>query len=204
MTVHHGRIFSTAPPPAFTPTPMGTGGAGTPTTPEPLEPALGRLHVNGSSRKKSDDIIHPYLCFGFKIQDQIVYLSDVSHIPEDAWEIIHDKGGRDGPLPLCVLDCLSLKGHISHFGLGKAISTARQIAATRTYFTGFSHAVSHDEYVKLTEVVGGEKVDESTLTEKEKEGLTLIEPGEAIWVRPAHDGLRVTLDQGLLLDDTYM
>jgi len=203
FSVHHGRIFSPVPSPAFMFTPEGTGTTTTPS--EPLEQALDLLSVNGSAQKKNDDIIHPYLCFGFKIQDEIVYLSDVSHIPEDAWAIIHNKKGREGrPLPLCILDCLHLSPHTSHFGLHESITAARQISATRTYLTGFSHKLSHDEYVKITEVVGGATVDESSLTDMEKQGLELIETGgEAFWVRPAHDGLRVILDEGVPRDDTY-
>ncbi|KAJ4000270.1 beta-lactamase-like protein [Lentinula boryana] len=211
FSVHHGRIFSATPPPAYLPTPKGlTGGTATPVTPsEPLEQALRSLFVNeaGSVQKKVDEIIQPYFCFGFKIQDEIIYLSDVSYIPEDAWSIIRDsKQRREGrPLPLCILDCLGLRSHTSHFGLEQSVATAREISAVRTYILGFSHIVSHEEYVTITEAVGGAaKVkDENALTEYERKGLTLIGSGEPLWIRPAHDGLRVIIDQDTVRDDTY-
>ncbi|KAJ3926555.1 MAG: beta-lactamase-like protein [Lentinula lateritia] len=210
FSVHHGRIFSTIPPPAYLPTPSGmTGGTVTPALhSEPLEQALRLLSVNGTDPQKNakEPVIQPYLCFGFKIQDEIVYLSDVSHIPEEAWSIIHGaKQRREGrPLPLCILDCLGLRSHTSHFGLEQSVAVAREISATRTYLLGFSHIVSHQEYVTITEAVGGAKVvDENTLTENEQKGLDLIGSGEPFWIRPAHDGLRVVIDNGLLRDDTY-
>lgn len=186
-----------------------TGGTVTPALhSEPLEQALRLLSVNGTDPQKNakEPVIQPYLCFGFKIQDEIVYLSDVSHIPEEAWSIIHGaKQRREGrPLPLCILDCLGLRSHTSHFGLEQSVAVAREISATRTYLLGFSHIVSHQEYVTITEAVGGAKVvDENTLTENEQKGLDLIGSGEPFWIRPAHDGLRVVIDNGLLRDDTY-
>ncbi|KAF9066089.1 beta-lactamase-like protein [Rhodocollybia butyracea] len=197
--VHHGRVFSPVPPPAFLPTPgMLISGATTPAVhshSEPLDRALGKLLINESHKT---DVIHPYLCFGFKIQDQIVYLSDVSHIPDDAWR---EEGH---PLPLCILDCLNLKTHTSHLGLEQSIATARRIGATRTYLLGFSHKVSQEEYVTITEAVGGADIDESALSVSEKEGLGMIGVGEPFWIRPAHDGLRVVVDRGLVRDDTFL
>jgi hypothetical protein len=35
-----------------------------------------------------NETIHPYICFGFKIQDALVYLSDVSYIPEGTWSML--------------------------------------------------------------------------------------------------------------------
>ncbi|KAJ3772840.1 beta-lactamase-like protein [Lentinula raphanica] len=210
--VHHGRIFSAKPPPGYLPTPRGfTGGTATPATPsEPnLEQALRSLSVNETGSllpKKPEEIIQPYFCFGFKIQDEIIYISDVSYIPEDAWSIIREaKQRREGrPLPLCILDCLGLRPFTSHFGIEQSIATAREIGAIRTYILGFSHMVSHDEYVTITEAVEGVKAkDEDALTENEKKGLGVIGSGEPVWIRPAHDGLRVIIEGDVVRDDTY-
>ncbi|KIK71381.1 hypothetical protein GYMLUDRAFT_33540 [Collybiopsis luxurians FD-317 M1] len=202
FSVHHGRIFSQAPPPGYVPTPGAGGGSMTPSE-LPLEQEMRHLSVNGKP-KKQDDVIHPYLCLGFKIQDEIIYLADVSYIPDDAWAIINDSQGREGrPLPLCILDCLTLHPHMSHFGFEQSIAHARKIGASRTYLLGFSHQVTHDEYVTITEAVGGAELDESKLTKSEKEGLEQIGTGDPLWVRPAHDGLRVVIEQGLVRDDTY-
>lgn len=150
------------------------------------------------------ETIHPYICWGFKIDDSVVYLSDVSHIPDDSWPVLESVSGK---LPVFVLDCLYLQPHTSHYGLAQALATARKVAARRTYLVGFSHAVSHNEYVTLGEAIGGKLIeDKSQLTDKEQEGLAIIEEGEGekVWVRPGHDGLRVCVDcQGAVSDDSY-
>ncbi|KAI3622289.1 metallo-beta-lactamase family protein [Moniliophthora roreri] len=198
FSVHHGRIFSVLPCPAYTPTPNETGEAA------PAE-AMKKLHVNGSDTLKPPDTpqetVQPYFSLGFRIGDHIVYLSDVSHIPESAWPIILERKD-DRPLPVCILDCLGLRRHTSHFGLDQTVEAARKIGAQRTYILGFSHAVSHDEYVTITEVLGGNTKDESSLSDIEKKGIELLGAGEAIWMRPAHDGLRVFIDEQLR-DETY-
>jgi len=164
--------------------------------------------------------IHPYICWGFKIDDSLVYLSDVSFIPDDS--VLKSVSGN---LPVFVLDCLGLEKHISHFGLVDALDTALKVAARRTYLTGFSHKVSHDEYVTLSEFIqrGGNGITTDTprLTARVHEGLALIQKyygdlllphqqaminmgKEGIWLRPAHDGLRVFISaEGVISDETY-
>ena len=165
------------------------------------------MNISGAASPKPSDqtlqkLIQPYFCFGYKIQDQLVYISDVSHIPDSAWTIIRDNKDNKR-LPVCVLDCLGLKRHTSHFGLDQSVATAREIGAVRTYFLGFSHRVSHEEYVTITEVLGGMTAPEE-LSEAEKQGILLLGEGEKIWARPAHDGLRVLVDAtGDVRDVTY-
>jgi hypothetical protein len=164
--------------------------------------------------------MHPCICWGFKIDDSVVYLSDVSYIPDDS--VLKSVSGT---LPVFVLDCLCLDPHISHFGLVDALDTALKVAATRTYLTGFSHRVSHNEYVTLGEVIqrGSDVVttDAVQSTAQVQDGLAriknyyaglpslhqqgLIDKGkEGIWLRPAHDGLRVFVSaEGIVSDETY-
>ncbi|TFK76751.1 hypothetical protein BDN72DRAFT_754178 [Pluteus cervinus] len=208
FSVHHGRVFSTVPPPGFMPTPSAT----TPSTPTKSADPLPKTRP-GSPENPSvavtkaepaapaTEVIHPYLCFGFKFGSQLVYISDASHIPDDVWPIITSTASS--PLPVLVLDCLRLRPHTSHFGLHTSIETSRRIDAKRTYWTGFSHDVAHDEYVTITEVVGGAQKDDEKLTEAEKAGLELIGQGKNIWVRPAHDGLRVFIDGTGVRDESY-
>jgi len=208
--VHHGRIFSTSPPPAFAPTPIAT----VPSTPTRIaSPTPRSLEIAGQQSME----IHPYICWGFKIDDSVVYLSDVSHIPDDS--ILRSVSET---LPVLVLDCLNLTGHISHFGLVDALETTLKVAAQRTYLTGFSHRVSHDEFVTLGEVIGrgsnAVTLDMSQSTGQVQEGMALIKKcyaglsspaliitgKEGIWLRPAHDGLRVFVsEEGVVGDETY-
>jgi hypothetical protein len=72
------------------------------------------------------------LCFGFIFGDFMVYMSDVSHIPEDAWKTIQSRSpaslSLDGSgsgheistqarYKVLIVDCLKLEPHTSHFGL---------------------------------------------------------------------------------------
>lgn len=142
--------------------------------------------------------IRPYMCLGFVIQNSAIYLSDVSHIPEDVWEMFgrsaEDKEQQAAVPPVFVLDCLRLQPHTSHLGIADAVAVARRMGAQRTYLTGFGHEVSHDEYVTILETVNGRKADHQ-LTSTEKQGLALIAEGKPIWMRPAYDGLRVFVSE---------
>ncbi|PBK98838.1 hypothetical protein ARMGADRAFT_960480 [Armillaria gallica] len=143
----------------------------------------------------------PFLSFGFKISNQLVYISDASHIPEESWNVITPK--TSGHVPVCVLDCLQLEPHTSHFRLAQSVSVARRICATRTYLTGFCHAATHEEYVSMGEIVGGALKAQGEMAALNAKGFS-VEKGDAIWIRPAHDGLRVTVDDGVVWDETYL
>ncbi len=148
--------------------------------------------------------IRPYFCLGFIIQDAVVYLSDVSHIPEDVWSLFKrsaDDDRRSPVPPVFVLDCLRLQSHTSHLGLADAVEVARRMGAQRTYLTGFGHEVSHEEYVTIGEVLGGKQKEKERLTSVERQGLQLIEAGEDLWLRPAFDGLRVFVSEDLTVRD---
>jgi phosphoribosyl 1,2-cyclic phosphodiesterase len=198
--VHHGRLFATAPPPGSLPTPQGTSpstprGSGT-SSPQLIEPPL------EDATKK----IYPYLCFGFKIADAVVYISDVSHIPEDTWSILEEPSPNwVGSVPVFICDCLRLHPHTSHFGLKEAVAVIRRLGATRTYLTGFGHEVSHDEYVRIGEVAGqDEQVAGPGFSEIEKRGVELMGPGKPVWMRPAYDGLKVLVSsEGTVRDECY-
>ena len=148
--------------------------------------------------------IQPYLCFGFNVADTVVYLSDVSYIPEDVWSLLNrptrDDSRAPGP-PVLVLDCLRLTPHTSHLGVAQSIEIARRMEAARTYLLGFGHEVSHEEYVTITEAVGGRMKHKAALTANEKEGIALIPDGESVWVRPAYDGLRIYVSEDLQVGD---
>lgn len=91
-------------------------------------------------------------------------------------------------------------------GLAESIAAARKIGASRTYLTGFGHEVSHEEYVTITEYVGmGETASKRPLSDVEKEGIQLVQGGpHGIWVRPAHDGLKVVVaGTGSVVDTSY-
>ncbi|TFK36806.1 beta-lactamase-like protein [Crucibulum laeve] len=204
FAVHHGRVFSVAPPPAYISTPNAT----LPSTPDKKTMSLPCRNTTSATNgvKNRDDeekVIYPYLSYGFKVQERLAYISDVSFIPDDIWPILRC-GNSNGSLPILALDCLRLLPHTSHVGLAGALAIAQRINASRTYLTGFGHEVSHEEYVTIGEVVGGAEIPLERLTEVEKQGLELVGEEKGFWVRPAHDGLRVLVaSDGRVKDETY-
>lgn len=195
-TVHHGRIFGTLPPPGSAPTP--TTLPSTPTKAK-MDVALPIETMDVTSKVPK---IHPYICYGFKIQDRLVYISDVSHIPDDTWSLL--ERNQNGTHPVLVLDCLRLLKHTSHFGINEAVTNARRLGAKRTYCTGFGHEVSNEEYETIFKALGGEAKIPTELTKFEKRGISLIDEGKSLWMRPAFDGLRVWISEdGTVIDEGY-
>ncbi|KAJ7814118.1 beta-lactamase-like protein [Mycena olivaceomarginata] len=134
-----------------------------------------------------------------QFKEDLVYISDCGAIPDEAWSALLPASGRQ--LPVCILDCLHLRSHPSHFGLEQSVEAARKIGAKRTYLLGFSHEVAHDEYVGILQAIGGEPPADPT--ENELKGLGMIGEGDPIWVRPAHDGLKIEISPEQVRDLTY-
>ncbi|KAJ7785884.1 beta-lactamase-like protein [Mycena metata] len=195
--VHHGRLFLTPAPVASLETAVANMALKHATI---VEEGPGTI-AEAAKVPEEQEIIVPYMCFAFRIQEDIVYISDCGAIPDEAWAALLPASGRQ--LPVCILDCLHLRSHPSHFGMEQSVQAARRIGAKRTYLLGFSHEVAHDEYVRITEVIGGGEPPADP-TESEVKGLEMIGEGEPIWVRPAHDGLRIEISPDKLVkDETY-
>jgi len=184
--VHHGRCSVYNRPKGSLPTPTATS----PPTPEQLEPT-----------------IQPYICHAFLIQESIIYMGDVSHIPEETWALLGRGEGNPDPqrqYSAIVLDCLRPATHVSHFGLGQSVSAARRFGAVRTYLTGFGHEIAFDEYAHIGEILGGAPLpNDDSLTSGERKCLDVIDKGDPLWIRPAHDGLRVSISGLSVRDDTF-
>lgn len=216
--VQHGRLWAaSAPPVEFPPTPA-TSLSTTPEQPstpkiDPVSslPALSAIPTVSprpapASANDSQGVpeLHPYLCHAFKIQDSVIYLSDVSWISEESWTVLNQpsKGDPSHQYAVAIVDCLRPVAHISHYGIREAVNVARRINAQRTYLIGFGHEVSHDEYVTVGEYVGGKAVENPT--EKEKYCIDMVDEGRHIWLRPSHDGLRFEVSRsGIVRDNNY-
>ena len=148
--------------------------------------------------------LYPYLCHAFKIQDSVIYLSDVSWISDESWAVIKQPS-VDNPshrYAVAIVDCLRPIAHVSHYGIKEAVNVARRINAQRTYLTGFGHEVSHEEYVTIGEYVGGKTIDNPTATEKYC--INRVDEGKEVWLRPSHDGLRFEVsNEGVVKDNGY-
>lgn len=78
--------------------------------------------------------------FGYRIGD-FTYITDANSIAPE--EIEKCKGTE-----VLVLNALRHEKHVSHFTLSEAIEIAREIGATRTYFTHISHQLGRHEEVE--------------------------------------------------------
>ena len=127
-------------------------------------------------------------------------MGDVSHIPEDTWTHL-----LSAPRSVVVLDCLRPEFYVSHFGLGEAVEAARRLKPTRTYLTGLGHEITFDEYTRVGRILEGATEErEGDLTVGEQECLSMVKDGEGLWLRPAHDGLRVWIsNDGEVRDETH-
>lgn len=135
---------------------------------------------------------------GFKIHDSLVYISDVSHIPEDVWTLLEspaDSTSISRPPAVLVLDCLRIQPHTSHFGLKQAMEAVRRLKAQRSYFVGFTHDHTHEDYADVLCAVGEGKRSKFPSTEPEllRRAFEAAGEGEPRFVRPAHDGLRLLI-----------
>ncbi|CAG8614925.1 1991_t:CDS:2, partial [Paraglomus occultum] len=119
----------------------------------------------------------PYIYVGFRF-DNISYVSDCNFIPKETLEKMEGS-------EIVILDALDREKHSSHFSIGQAIDTSRNLnpKPKRTYLVGFAHRIEH---YSLT---------------REMEELQKNEPD--LWVRPAHDGLRVGMEE-LLPKQSYL
>ncbi|THH11772.1 hypothetical protein EW145_g440 [Phellinidium pouzarii] len=199
--VHHGRVFSRSPPPGHLPSPTYTA----PTTPisgrnSPLPPTIASPcydHTN-SVNEVGQAKPSPYFCMGFKFQDAMVYISDVSYIPEDTWSMLlapNTLNEQKHSPTVFVLDCLRIEPHASHFGLKQAMEAVRRLGASRSYLVGFTHDMTHDDYTEIFQSVG--EVKGGASTDIVRRAMDIAGDGEPQWVRPAYDGLRLLISADL-------
>ncbi|CEQ43162.1 SPOSA6832_05065, partial [Sporobolomyces salmonicolor] len=107
------------------------------------------------SDSEAFDLLGPYFCMGFLFDAKILYLSDVSYIPEEVWSRLSEeldlpfsspslttgvgqlapsvKQSNKPRLQALVVDCLRIEPFTSHFGLGQAVQTATRLGADKTY-----------------------------------------------------------------------
>ncbi|BGP03990.1 metallo-beta-lactamase domain containing protein [Rhodotorula toruloides] len=113
----------------------------------------------------------PYPCLGFLFDSQLAYISDVSHIPSECWDVLSQhvhlrplrkrvENGVNGTkeeqeqekprLKALVIDCLRIEPFTSHFGIGQAVHAAQRLGTERTYLIGFGHRTSHTLWHSLS------------------------------------------------------
>lgn len=149
----------------------------------------------------------PFICLGFVFERKVVYLSDVSSIPDHTWELIDNS--LDNPdLSLAVVDALwPWRPHPSHVGFPQAVNIAMRIKAQLTLILGMTHPTTHYMWEEAGRSIrGAERNDKehydgllsAALLEKIWAAPEMAENKEAIkaWagdVAPAWDGLGVEI-----------
>lgn len=182
LEVHHGRHF----------------GSCKPTAPFPITPDSSHPPSPARSSSPEPEVIQPYTSFGFVLNSAILYISDASHIPDSAWDVINQYN-----FDVLVVDCLKVNPIGSHFGIAEAFDTARKVNAKRAYMTGLTHDLTHDEWVTVGEVLGGDLAiaPEGRVKEAIQRVDSVVAGDKDTWIRPAYDGLRLRLQNGQLLDE---
>ncbi|GAA5832809.1 hypothetical protein JCM5353_008341 [Sporobolomyces roseus] len=105
----------------------------------------------------------PLISLGFLFDSSLLYMSDVSFIPEETWTLLSHKLSLPSPtgsysttrrslprLQGLIIDVSGLRKGPSHFGLPQAIATARRLGSRKTYFTNISHRHSHHSYLAFS------------------------------------------------------
>ncbi|KAJ9450532.1 putative hydrolase [Diplonema papillatum] len=136
---------------------------------EPMQP----LEIEGL-KVTPLPVIHGKDCvaFGFEVlssQCRLVYLSDVSTIPEETHKFLSE-GKR---IDVFVVDALfKHRPHNTHFSLPQALETVKLYAPAKTYFTGMSHEL---DYYKQSEFLTPEATGGNDV-EMGYDGMTLVLP----------------------------
>lgn len=78
-----------------------------------------------------------YDIYGYRVGN-MAYITDVSVIPEDSFELLKD-------LDILLLDCLRYTPHYSHINLEQSLAYAGQIGANKTYLIHMTHDMEYSE-----------------------------------------------------------
>lgn len=125
----------------------------------------------------------PYISLGLSI-GRLLYISDASGIPEDSYKIISEL-----KLDVLIIDCLRPREHISHFGLAQSIEAIRRINTPKTYFIGFAHDITHDDWEKISDALESGNWEEGGLSKAIMDAMEHVPREPRIRVRPSYDGL---------------
>ncbi|CAE6426630.1 unnamed protein product [Rhizoctonia solani] len=146
----------------------------------------------------------PYLCFGFIFGTIMVYMSDVSGIPDQAWNTIEASGaGGPHPYQIFAVDCLRLTRLVAHFGVKDAIDAAIRLNAYRTCLFGFGHENPHDIWDLIARNVGGQNlgpIRPSAQKALDRASELGVQRKPGMRVGPVYDGENFRVLDGILCE----
>lgn len=99
-----------------------------------------------------------------------------------------------------------MKPHTSHFGLKQAMEAVRRLKAQRSYFVGFTHDLTHEQYTDILCAVGeGKRTKERSIEPTYiRAAFDLVGEGEPRFVRPAYDGLHLSITANDHVSESYI
>ncbi|WVR03993.1 hypothetical protein IAU60_000992 [Kwoniella sp. DSM 27419] len=108
----------------------------------------------------------PLICLGFMFDNSVVYISDVSSIPDKTWDtMLKGRSVSSGStvsngstrLPVFIVDALwPTRPHNSHFSFRQALEASMQVKAAYTYVVGSTHPTTHFMWEELCLSLQGE------------------------------------------------
>lgn len=169
---------------------------------------------NANSDNCSTSRREPYIALAFLVEDKILWMTDVSAIPEKTWNVLHyglDPDHTDSEtkrsqrrLPVAFIDLSDIDPRGAHLSVRTFLEVVEKLDAKRSYAIGINHTLCHGEIEALGEEVEGTR-------EEGKEDAFLIrvlrdgkKVGDApawsrlkqrkLWIRPCHDGMAVRIE----------
>ncbi|KAG8982238.1 hypothetical protein FRB90_006927 [Tulasnella sp. 427] len=156
----------------------------------------------------------PFKCFSFIFNNSLIYMSDVSNIPDEQWPFILNpppqprNGARSAAseeekdespradYKVFIVDILRLKPYASHFGLDQAVQAVRKLGAARNFALGFNHEMNHDQWLAISKALGQPRENWPSFTDPNVQAaLEHVSEGPSAWMRPAFDGLRIVVPE---------
>lgn len=111
---------------------------------------------------------------------KVVYLSDVSSVPDRTWSLI-DTSLDNPELSLLVVDALwPWRMHPSHVGFPQAMEIALRVKAQRTLILGMTHPTTHYMWEEVGLSIRGQERND----EKHSDHLLSVALLEKIWATP--------------------
>lgn len=178
-----------------------------------IVPANDSLDNNTNSSRTTTTV--PYMTLAFLIEDKILWMTDVSTIPQKTWDVLHyglDAAGslnsetkQRRRLPLAFIDLSEIYPLRAHLSLRTFLEVVDRLNAHRSYAIGMNHTLCHGEIEALGEEIEGVREDgrEDVFLQQ------VLEHGEEIgeapvwerlkqrkaWFRPCYDGMAIQVEQ---------
>ena len=154
----------------------------------------------------------PFYSVGYIIDDSVVYISDISHMPPQSAYLLTQKNS-ERRFNMVIVDALHDKPHASHYSFRQSLEMVFELEPKSAVFTGFTHRIDHFKYQHCVDRCVERYVKSRTKRINDEEYLDFTydktvdieDPsaedmqwprslGDQMFVKLAWDGLRIDLD----------